>query len=84
MSGQHVGCTVLLGQKPGPRTFAHLINLELRTLESYYLDKQGINTSGNTWLASVKADVCSVSGAGTPEKVMFAFKKFVLIFGGVT
>lgn len=68
MSGQYMGCTVLLGQKQGPHTWGHLIDSELRTLGSYYSDQEGIKTSGNTLLASVKTGVYSVSGTGTPSE----------------
>jgi len=57
MSAQHTGCAVLLCQKQGPYICGHLIDSELRKLGSYYSDQEGIKTSGNTWLASVKTGV---------------------------
>ena len=68
MSVQHMGCTVLLGQKQGPHTCGCLINSELRTLRSYYSDQEGIKTSGNTWLSSVKTGAYSANGTGTPSE----------------
>jgi len=37
---------------------------DLRKLGSHYSDQEGFKPSGNTWLASVKTGVYSVSGTG--------------------